>query len=135
MVTHSPIHNNTKTDIVPSITAKENTDMLLEQTKDQLRSLKMTGFLDALEQQLEQPQTHELSFEQRLGFLVEREVLHRENRRLSRLLRAAKLRVPACIEDIDYTHRRGLDKSRMAGLAQLDWIRSGLNLCITGRTG
>lgn len=109
--------------------------MLLEQTKDQLRTLKLTGFLEALEQQLEQPHTHELAFENRLGFLVEREVLYRDNRRLARLLSNAKLREPACVEDINYAHPRGLDKSRMASLAQLDWVRSGLNLCITGKTG
>lgn len=95
----------------------------------------MTGILDALEQQIEQPATHELSFEQRLGLLVEREVVHRENRRLSRLLSTAKLRVPACIEDIDYRHSRGLEKPVIASLAQLDWVRSGMNLCITGSTG
>ncbi len=109
--------------------------MLLEQTKDQLRTLKLTGFLEALEQQLEQPHTHELAFENRLGFLVEREVLYRDNRRLARLLSNAKLREPACVENINYAHPRGLDKSRMASLVQLDWVRSGLNLCITGKTG
>jgi len=109
--------------------------MLIEQTKDQLRTLKLTGFLDALEQQLEQPNTHELAFEQRLSFLVERELQHRENRRLSRLLKTAKLRVQACVEDINYVHSRGLDKSKMASLAQLDWVRAGRNLCVTGQTG
>ena len=114
---------------------KREQGMLLEQTKDQLRTLKLTGFLEALEQQLEQPHTHELAFENRLGFLVEREVLYRDNRRLARLLSNAKLREPACVEDINYAHPRGLDKSRMASLVQLDWVRSGLNLCITGKTG
>ena len=123
----SPIHT-------PQETPQDNI-VLLQQTKEQLRTLKLSGFLEALEQQQDQPRTHELGFEQRLGFLVEREVLHRENRRLSRLLRTARLRVPACVEDIDYGHPRGLDKSVMASLAQLDWVRSGLNLCITGRTG
>lgn len=113
----------------------EKITMLLDQTKNQLRSLKMMGFLDALEQQLEQPQTHELGFEQRLSFLVERELLHRENRRLDRLLKTARLRVPACVEDINYKQARGLDKSNVASLAQLDWLRAGRNLCITGRTG
>lgn len=109
--------------------------MLNQQTREQLRALKLTGMLDALEQQLTQPQTHDLSFDERLALLVEQEVLHRENRRLTRLLKAAKLRVPACIEDIDYRHPRGLEKSRMAALAGLDWIRHSLNLCLTGPTG
>jgi len=109
--------------------------MLNQQTREQLRTLKLTGMLDALEQQLAQPQTHDLSFDERLALLVEQEVLHRENRRLTRLLKAAKLRVPACIEDIDYRHPRGLEKSRMAALASLDWIGQSLNLCLTGPTG
>jgi len=109
--------------------------MLNQQTREHLRALKLTGMLDALEQQLAQPQTHDLSFDERLALLVEQEVLHRENRRLSRLLKAAKLRVPACVEDIDYRHPRGLEKSRMAALASLDWIHRSLNLCLTGPTG
>lgn len=127
--------NDTGTSNHLDLPPQESKRMLLEQTKDQLRTLKLTGFLEALEQQLEQPQTHELGFEQRLGFLVEREVLYRDNRRLARLLSNAKLREPACVEDINYAHPRGLDKSRMASLAQLDWIRAGLNLCLTGKTG
>lgn len=119
-----------------TFTAITDTDtMLIEQTRERLRTLKLAGMLDAFERQLEQPDAHDLSFEQRLGLLVEHESLHRENRRLARLLTMAKLRVPACIEDIDYTHARGLDKSKMASLAQLAWVRSGINLCVTGRTG
>lgn len=109
--------------------------MLNQQTVDQLRQLKLTGMLDAFEQQLTQPASHELAFEQRFALLVEREVLHRENRRLARLLKAAKLRVHACVEDIDYRHPRGLEKARMASLASVEWIHRALNLCITGPTG
>jgi len=109
--------------------------MLNQQTTEQLRALKLTGMLEAWEQQREQPETHDLSFDERLALLVEREVLHRENRRLARLLKAAKLRVNACVEDIDYRHPRGLEKARMAALASGDWIRRSLNLCITGPTG
>ena len=92
--------------------------MLNQQTTDQLRALKLTGMLEAWEQQREQPQTHDLSFDERLALLVEREVLHRENRRLARLLKAAKLRVNACVEDIDYRHPRDWTKARMAALAR-----------------
>ena len=118
-----------------SDTNDETRDMLLQQTRERLRSLKLAGMLDALDQQLEQPHTHDLSFEERLSLLLEREAIHRENRRLARLLSVAKLRVVACIEDIDYAHPRGLSKSRMASLAQLDWVGSAMNLCITGQTG
>ena len=109
--------------------------MLKQQTTEQLHALKLTGMLDALEQQQLQPATHDLSFEERFALLVEREVLYRENRRLARLLKAAKLRVHACVEDIDYRHSRGLEKSRMASLVSCDWIRQSHNLCITGPTG
>ena len=109
--------------------------MLNQHTREQLHALKLTGMLDALEQQQAQPETHDLAFEERLALLVEREVLHRENRRLARLLKVARLRVNACVEDIDYRHPRGLQKPRMAALASGDWIRQALNLCLTGPTG
>lgn len=109
--------------------------MLKQPMIEQLHTLKLTGMLDALEQQRAQPATHDLAFEERLALLVEREVLHRENRRLARLLKAAKLRVHACVEDIDYCHPRGLEKPKMASLASCDWIHQSHNLCITGSTG
>jgi hypothetical protein len=71
---------------------------------------------EALEQQLAQPDLQTLSFEERLGLLIDREVTARENRRLTRLLHQAKLKVPACIEDIDYRHPRGLKRSQVAPL-------------------
>ena len=109
--------------------------MLNQQMIEQLHTLKLTGMLNALEQQQTQPETHDLSFDERLALLVERETLHRENKRLARLLKAAKLRVQACVEDIDYRHPRGLEKPRMATLVSCDWVRRSHNLCITGSTG
>jgi DNA replication protein DnaC len=90
---------------------------------------------EALHQQLAQPELQALSFDERFSLLVDREVLQRDNRRLSRLLSAAKLRINACIEDIDYRHPRGLHKSHLAQLATGDWIRRHQNLVITGPTG
>lgn len=109
--------------------------MLIQQTREHLHTLRLTGMLQALDEQLSQPAMAELSFEERLAILVDREILYRENRRLERLLKAAKLRVGACVEDIDYRHPRGLEKPRMASLASLDWVRQSLNLCLTGPTG
>ena len=109
--------------------------MLQQPTLERLRALKLTGMAEALEQQLAQPQTHDLTFEERLALLIEREHLHRDNRRLARLLSAAKLRVNACVEDIDYRHPRGLHRAQMAALASCDWVRRGQNLCLTGPTG
>lgn len=109
--------------------------MLIQQTQEHLHTLRLTGMLQAFEEQLSQPAMGELSFEERFAMLVDREVLYRENRRLARLLKGAKLRVGACVEDIDYRHPRGLEKSRMASLTSLDWVRQSLNLCLTGPTG
>ena len=109
--------------------------MLIQHTLSQLQTLKLTGMVDALARQLDQPELQTLSFDERLGLLVDQEVLYRDNRRLSRLLSGAKLRINACIEDIDYRHRRGLHKATMAQLAQLGWVHQHHNLLITGPTG
>lgn len=109
--------------------------MLEQQTLDHLRRLRLGGMIDALQQQREQPNTHDLSFEERFAFLVEREILHRENKRLARLLKEARLRVNACVENIDYRHPRGLERSKMASLSQLGWVLEAQNLCLTGPTG
>jgi DNA replication protein DnaC len=110
--------------------------MLNNQTLDRLRSLKLTGMADAFAAQLEQPGAiTELSFEERFSLLVDRETTYRENRRLVRLLQLARLKQNACVEDIDYKHRRGLDRSQMSRLATCDWIRARQNLHITGPTG
>jgi len=89
----------------------------------------------ALVEQLQMPDIAALTFEERLGLLVDRESTERENRRLTTRLRQAKLRQTACIEDIDYRHPRGLDKSLMARLATCQWVRERHNVLITGPTG
>ena len=109
--------------------------MLAQQTLQTLRRLKLTGMADALEQQMAQPQTHALSFEERIGLLVDRELTSRDNRRLTRLLRAAKLKHPACVEDINYRHSRGLQRAPMASLVTSDWVRQRQSLLIVGPTG
>src|SRR5687767_220962 len=98
--------------------------MLYEQTLATLKALKLHGMAQALEAQAGVPDISDLSFEDRLGLLVEQEAAAREARRLRRLLQLARLRAPqACIEDLDYRSRRGLDKGLMLRLAQCDWIR------------
>ena len=82
--------------------------MLTHATVQTLRTLSLPGMAEALAQQLAQPDLQALSFEERLGLLVDREVAYRENRRLTRLLQQAHLKVPACVEDSDYRHPRGL---------------------------
>lgn len=109
--------------------------MLTHPTLHALQTLKLFGMAEALEQQLQQPDLHTLSFEERLALLVDREVLARENRRLARLLQTAKLKVAACIEDIDYRHPRGLKRAQLTPLLTGEWLRAHHNLCLTGATG
>ena len=109
--------------------------MTSPQLIDQLHHLKLTGMASALQHQLEQPEHQGLAFEQRLGMLLDREMIERDNRRLTRLLKTAKLRVPACAEEVDYRHPRGIDRAAFAELVHCGWIERKRNLCITGPTG
>ena len=110
--------------------------MYNNQTLETLRQLKLTGMADGLEHQLSQPGTHaELSFEERLGLLVDRESTQRNNNKVSRLLKAAKLKLQALAEDVDYSHPRGLNRSQFAALTGSDWVRQHHNVLLTGPTG
>ncbi len=108
--------------------------MLNHPTLEKLRALKLTGMADAFCEQLQNP-LPDLDFESRLSFLIEREWLLRENRRLKRRLTQARLQQSACIEDIDFKHPRGLHKAAILEMAQCQWVRQHLNLLITGSTG
>ncbi len=108
--------------------------MLNQPTLEKLRHLKLTGMAESFAEQLAQP-IPDLDFESRLEILVEREWYVRENRRLKRRLHDAKLQQPACVENIDYQHPRGLNKSKVQELSQCQWIRNHLSLLITGPTG
>ena len=110
--------------------------MLNHQTLQSLRTLKLTGMAEGLEQQLTQPATHEgLGFEERLALLVDRETTYRNNNKVTRLLQAAKLKLQAHPEDIDYRHPRDLQKSQFADLLGGRWIQLHHNVLITGPTG
>ena len=109
--------------------------MLNHPTLEKLNSLRLTGMAKALQEQWEIEGVSDMSFEERLGLLVEREAVVRETRRLQTRLRKAKLRQNACIEDVDFRQPRGLDKSLVTRLADCQWIRKQQNLIITGPTG
>jgi DNA replication protein DnaC len=109
--------------------------MLHHPTLDKLQALRLTGMVNALREQLHLPNITDLSFEDRLGLLVDREVTERSERRLTTRLRQAKLRQAACLEDLDYRQARGLDKALMTSLATCQWIREHRNLLIVGPTG
>ena len=84
--------------------------MLTHPTVDKLHELRCTGMAKALAEQLASPEVDALSFEERFGLLVDRELTERYSRQLTNRLRRARLKHDACIEDIDFRHRRGLDK-------------------------
>lgn len=109
--------------------------MLLQQTLTTLKHLKLTGMAQALEDQMAQPSTQTLAFEERLGLLLDREMLSRDTRRLTRLLQLAHLKHEAILEDLDHGAARGLDRAQMSRLATGDWIRRGQALIVTGATG
>ena len=109
--------------------------MLIHPIIDKLRTLRLNAMAHTLEEQMQMPEIESLSFEERLGLLVDREANDRENRRLKTRLRKARLRQNACMEDIDFRHPRGLDKSLMTKLFSCDWIKDSNNLLITGPTG
>ena len=109
---------------------------MLEQTITQLRQLKLSGMANALASQSEQPMTYdELPFAERLQLLADSEYQDRENRKQQRLLKAAKLKLAAHGNAIDYQHPRGLKQSMMASLLQCDWLNKSQNLLITGPCG
>lgn len=109
--------------------------MLNNQTMEKLQELKLTGMLKGFKEQIEMPEIGSLSFEERFGLMLDREVTERENRKLKNRLKKAKLKLNGCIEDIDYRHKRGLDKSLVTQLSTCRWIRDHNNLLIVGPTG
>ena len=109
--------------------------MLHEQSIEKLYKMKLNGMAQAFTEQLQQPDITELAFEDRFALLVDRQWTWKEDRRMKRLLSNAKLKINACVEDIDYRTPRGLDKSLILKLAGCDWIRNAHNIIITGPTG
>lgn len=108
--------------------------MLIHPTIEKLESLRLGGMVVALKEQ-QNMNLDDLSFEERLGLLVDRETVERDNRRLKTRLRQARLRQQACIEDINFKHPRGLDKSLIMRLAECSWLQHHQNMIITGPTG
>lgn len=109
--------------------------MLRHATLEQLADLKLHGMARALAEQMADPEIASLSFEERLGLLVEREATERASRALTARLRKARLRELASIEDIDWRARRGLDKRQVLHLASCSFLAERLNVLITGPAG
>lgn len=110
--------------------------MLVNLTVTKLENLGLGAMAAGLADQLEAPGPWAgLAFEDRLGLLVDREADARDTRRLANRLKAAKLRYPAAVEDIDFRTPRGLDRATIASLAGAGWVTRGHNVLITGATG
>lgn len=110
--------------------------MLTEPTLDKLKTLKLDAMAEAWTSQHKDAEVGRLSFDERLGLLVDAEWLHRENKRLERCLKEARLKLSsACVEDIDYAARRDLDRSLIRQLATCRWVAEHHNVVITGATG
>ena len=117
-----------------STTTKE--DKMNDIVIEQLRSLRMSQFANALELQRQQPTTFdELGFEERLTLLLDHELIERENARVKRLRRQAKLRLDAPPEKLNYGVERGLIKSVLAPLISGNYLQLKQNILITGKTG
>jgi len=109
--------------------------MLTTPTLDKLRTMNLMGMAHALQEQMERTDYQALTFEERLGLMVDREEQDRENRRLYRYLKAAKLRSNASLEDLDFHRTRGLNRSTVLALADARWVEANHNILIVGPTG
>lgn len=109
--------------------------MLTSQTLEGLHTLRLPGMARGLVEQREHPDYDALSFEERLGMLVDRELTERQNRRLERMLKTARLRVAATVEDIDFARPRGLQRAQVLQLAESHWVGSHHVVVIVGATG
>ena len=110
--------------------------MMRETTLAKLHQLKLFGMAEGLAEQNQGTLCAELDFEERLGLLIDREMTTRDNRRLTNLLRGAKLRHSgACPEEIDFRTSRGLSREVILSLMQNTWIREKQNVILTGPTG
>lgn len=110
--------------------------MLTEPTIEKLHALRLGAMAAAWTAQREDPKSHDIDFDARFGMLVDAEHLSRDNKRLARALREAKLRITsACIEDIDYAPKREIDRALLRQLSTCAWIGSHANVIVTGATG
>ena len=110
--------------------------MLTQPTIEKLCTMRLRGMAEAFQQQQQDANIHSLSFEERLGLLIDRQWNWRQNRALERRLRIGRLQGPACVEDIDYRTPRGLDRQLVRSLtAESAWVREHQHLFLIGPTG
>lgn len=109
--------------------------MLMQSTIEKLNAMKLAGMAEAFRQQNQDPEMSQLSFEERLGLLVDQQWTWRENKALTLRLKNARLKHDAAVEDIDYRHSRHLDRSLIRSLSAGAWVTQHQNILILGPTG
>lgn len=109
--------------------------MINEDTIHKLVSMKLHTMAKVLRELLDAPPGHELSFEEKLGMLVDREWIDRDNRRLARRIKDAKLPIGASLEDVLCDPARGIEKASVRSLATCAWVRAKQNVIVVGATG
>ena len=122
--------------VVHNTSTKRENIMIDNNLPTQLRKLRLGAMAEALQLQLEQVGTYEdLAFTERLSLLVDHELLNRDQNKQARLIRSARFKLSANIQDIDYKHRRNIKKNQIAQLAQPGWLDKAQNLLVTGPCG
>ena len=109
--------------------------MLNEQTVVKMQSLKLLGMAQFFKELMGKPEHSDLTHDEFVGLLVDAEATSRENKKMQRLLRNAKLKQQACLEDIDYKQPRGLHKQTLLELSTCQWLGNHQNVLISGPTG
>jgi DNA replication protein DnaC len=109
--------------------------MLIQPLLDKLTQLRLPAFREGLKEQLNNPKYNELSFEERLVLLVDLQCTSRDDHRLKRLIKQAAFSQSACIEDLEMSPARGLERRFILELAQGNWIDQRLNTLVIGPTG
>lgn len=109
--------------------------MMTQQTIEKLRAMRLSGMAEAYRQQLENPAAGALSFDERLGLLVDQHATWRENRAMIRRLKASRLDAEPCAEDVNYRHPRQLDAAQFRALLNSQWVAQHHTVILTGPTG
>lgn len=109
--------------------------MLQTELHEQLKTLKLHGMLEALEEQENDSAYENMAFEDRLAHCIDKQIIYQENKRLTNRLRRSKLHLAASMEEIDYRKTREIKKTEIAALAKGNWIKDAKNITITGFTG
>jgi DNA replication protein DnaC len=109
--------------------------MMTQQTIEKLRAMRLSGMAEAYRQQLENPAAGALSFDERLGLLVDQHATWRENRAMMRRLKASRLDAEPCAEDVNYRHPRQLDAAQFRALLNSQWVAQHHTVILTGPTG